>query len=328
MNEAKMTRRHEFSTIAFDPRVFTIGDKGVPVMTCSVSGDVLNGHSRHYIIERKKDLPWFIARTSNDRWAVNFQGNPLWPQAILSPHPQMLEVFGLTTNKSDETTLVPSWYTINRTLKELSNRSKEGTFFQFTEGHVETKNFVNQFIEDRKIPAGETGSLDFFHDWSYHFVPLLFSTYMENLRLTLLSIRSRLYDIDDPSTEFSEYSWSYYGHTLDELGQYVVSHRKERLSREDSIFRQMALSIDVFSAKLTQISFCLNCGFRDKIGNELVWAHNTLSVPSDITIRSVLPYEKDLRSFLNYQGDENHLSRSDTLKLALKEFESSLGAHH
>jgi len=87
------------------------------------------------------------------------------------------------------------------------------------------------------------------HDWAYHFVTFLFTDYLENVRSNLLWIRKRIHLFRGGTN----YSWNYYGHSLNEKGQMQGEGQLEEMSHEAAIYRQMAIALDVATAKFVQL---------------------------------------------------------------------------
>ena len=128
---------------------------------------------------------------------------------------------------------------------------------------------------------------DSVHDWSYHFVTLLFDEFLENLRLTLKVIRGHLSHF----TGETQYHWNYYGHSLDPTGNIKGHTVGEKMTYDQAIYRQMAISLDVTTAKLIQILLLHKKGMIDRCQSEIRWMETYLRGVSFESIQKILPFE-------------------------------------
>jgi len=218
------------------------------------------------LLVRRGEGAWSVARLERDRLSANFQGNPLWPQKVLEPYKNLSGHFGLTDSSTDSACLVPLADTINGRLNELLPLQSGPVIFGFEHGtELCNHSYVDRFIDFGKLPLADVTERDSVHDWSYHFVTFLFQEYLENVRLTLEFIRSRISLFSGTTA----YAWNYYGHTLDERSQMKGSAVVEEMPYEEAIYRQMAISLDVCTAKIVQLLGLYSKGLIDQCQREV-----------------------------------------------------------
>lgn len=270
------------------------------------------GDEYYRLVSRPDSAPWNVARLEKNRLSANFQGNPLWPVRVLQNYPQLREYFGLNDAATELSCILPLARTINAKMQSLTQSSFA---FQLIEdyprdshGHIDTRDYVDTFIDQRKLPMAELTDRDSIHDWSYHFVTLLFSTYLENVRLNLLYIRENL----DRFHGTTRYAWNYYGHTLDSEGQMRGKGVIEEMDARDAVYRQMAIALDVATAKPVQLLGLEQKGLIEKCPSEV----EAIRVFSDgvrqEAVHHILWMEESLEAKLNAPAKESQ--QHDILK--------------
>lgn len=202
------------------------------------------------ILMRIHDLPWSVVRLEKDRLSANFQGNPCWPQIILAPYQHLSDYLGLSQSVCENVCFVPTIETINQKIKGLLLRAAaplnedlflfcdESRYVGCTPTALSDKSYVDTFIDSGYLPMGNLNSLDSIHDWSYHFMSLMFPQFLKNIRSTLRVIRDHV----SKFVGSTSYAWNYYGHTLDKDGKFRATQKLEHMNYDSAIYRQMAVS--------------------------------------------------------------------------------------
>lgn len=293
----------DFSLHAINPVFGYIAAEQIPSISCEYMGEFFCDAGKFHQIRRMDSWPWFIARTKSDLIAGNFQGNPLWPSRCLRDFPSIKGFFGLSDDESVSECVIPDAVTINKRLELISTDLGESINYKYAVSIAENERlasslefYVDSFVDRRLLPFGLPGTIDFLHDWSYHFLPLLYPFYLENIRLCLSHIRKRLFEFSFVSEKVSR-QWNYYGHSLDSNGQYISDYRNEELSIRTTIYRQMARAIDVCTARVTQLSVCLVNGHRQQLKSALKDFAIFIGPLSNTAIERVLFLESRLDTY-------------------------------
>jgi hypothetical protein len=232
------------------------------------------GENRDRTIKSVVCNDWLRVRIEENRVSANFQVNPLCVPFILRRYPQLLHYFAIHadgfcyryvggkdffTLSADSLTL-PGYSDLNAKLQEIHSRVGVSSCFTFLPvdsyrtaaahgGFPEDAEYVQRFIESHFLPLGRPHTRNFAHDWSYHFSALLFPEILENLRLTIIEVLRGT----DWRVEAREYEWNYYGHSLDESGEIQGQKKKELQTYSAYIYRQIAIAIDVVTAKIVKL---------------------------------------------------------------------------
>ncbi len=259
-------------------------------VTLSNRGLLHIGEDLYRILTRLPDGEWSALRLEKDRLSANFQGNPLWPKLCLAAYPGLSQYFGLSASATATACILPMAKTVNRALGELF-AGQGFKAFGFAEGiNPSERSYVDLFIDEGKLPMADVVERDSIHDWSYHFMTLLFPEYLENVRLTLKHIRDHL-SLFSGSTA---YAWNYYGHSLDENENMKGHAVIEEMPYEAAIYRQMAISLDVATAKIVQLLGLARKGLLHKCRREvdlLSFFSNGVSMEG---LQNILYLEKNL----------------------------------
>lgn len=230
---------------------------------------------RYRLLSRDPRAPWCVARLEKDRLSANFQGNPLWPHRVLRDFPNLCDHFALSHAFNDAACILPLTAEINDRLDLLLGRTlrtspkrfgfQDASHYSATGGDlIPAQDYVDAFIDSGKLPMADVGERSSVHDWSYHFVTFLFEAFLENVRLNLELIRRNLGRFPGVTC----YAWNYYGHTLDQGGKMKGHTVREELSHRAAVYRQMAVSLDVATAKLVQLLCLQQAGHGDRCRSE------------------------------------------------------------
>ena len=236
-------------------------DQAYDFSSVAHAGQLKLPSGEEYRVLRRVGERWLAARLTEDRLSANFQGSPLWPERVLSPYPNLSAYFGLGKS-SESLCFIPSMETINGKLKALFGQSA------FTFARVENlteSQYVDLFVRHRQLPMACDEDQDSVHDWSYHFVALLFQDFLENVRVAADFVREWARGRD----HLVERTWNYYGHSLNSKGQFQSQYRVEKLPFSAAIDRQLAIAIDVATAKIVQILMLRTQGRTHAIQGEL-----------------------------------------------------------
>lgn len=271
----------------------------IPSVTCECIGVSRRGPEQYYNIRRKALHPWFVARTEGNRIVANFQGNPLWPSLCFRDFPNTRTFFGLSEYDAENICTIPHIHTLNKRIVSLMRRAglSAYTFEQANMREeslsVSLENYVDSFIDKKVMPFGVPGTIDFFHDWSYHFLSCLFPVYLDNLRQVLNHIRSRLL-ISEKKGMIVTRPWNYFGYSLTSSAGYVQDFREESLSYKVHIYRQMSAAIDVVTGRIVQIVVGIINGHGNRLNNELQAFSIFMEPMSNHAINRVLFQEEDV----------------------------------
>ncbi len=223
-----------------------------------------SGNSERYrLVKRLDDAKWSAVRLERDRLSANFQGNPLWPHQVLQTYKQLSDHFGLEGAYTADACLLPSVETINQKLNSIG--LGDFTFQNAGEITLTDQAYVDAFIDDGYLPMAAPEDRDSIHDWSYHFLTLLFTDYLENVRLNLAWIRKNIGVFEGQVVR----NWNYYGHRQDTYKKFIGEIKPEAMDWADAIYRQMAISLDVCTAKIVQILCMEQRGLLEKCSGEL-----------------------------------------------------------
>ncbi|MGE0528986.1 MAG: hypothetical protein AB7G93_10460 [Bdellovibrionales bacterium] len=222
---------------------------------------------RYRLLSRVFGASWSATRLERDRVSANFQGNPLWPKQVLQNYSNLSYHFGLTSSVYHDFALIPLAETINTKLRQLSaeigpTSEKEFVFESVQE--MSDRDYVDMFINNGRFPMAALEDRDSIHDWSYHFLTMLFGEYLENVRLTLACIRDQLGRFQGRVNR----TWNYYGHKRDRSGVIVGERVTEEMTYENAIYRQMAISMDVVTAQIVQLLYLERKGRLHQLGDE------------------------------------------------------------
>lgn len=263
-------------------------------VTIQHRGTLKVGGDEYRLISRLPTARWGAGRLERDRLSANFQGDPLWPQFVLQKYPNLLRYFALTGNSDEQNCILPMTKTINRNLVELAN--SEFGFMDYADypfdevGKVSARTYVDTFIDRGRLPMAPLEDRDSIHDWSYHFITFLFPEYLESVRQNLLFIRGNLYRFAGEAT----HSWNYYGHAVDEHGQMRGHGVVETMAYSEAIYRQMAIALDVATAKFVQLMRLELKGKVEQCKAERAAVGVFLSGVSAASVRKILWMEKTL----------------------------------
>jgi hypothetical protein len=258
------------------------------------------------ILMRIHDLPWSVVRLEKDRLSANFQGNPCWPQIILAPYQHLSDYLGLSQSVRENVCFVPTIETINQKIKDLllgAAPLNEDLFFFCDESRYERctspglsdKSYVDTFIDFGYLPMGNLNSLDSIHDWSYHFISLMFPQLLKNIRSTLRVIRDHV----SKFVGSTSYVWNYYGHTLDKDGKFRATQKLEHMNYDSAIYRQMAVSLDVGTAKIIQLLMAERNGLLNQVSTEIAWCELFMTGVHLDGIKSLLYLENGLEKIFS-----------------------------
>ena len=260
---------------------------GSDVVTLSHRGYLSYEGEEYRLLSRKLGLNWAATRLEQNRLSANFQGSPLWPQQVLARYPSLLRHFRLVDNASENSCILPMPATINSFLHQLPDC--EFKFQEFT-GELSIKRYVDSFIDSKVLPMAKAIDRDSVHDWSYHFITLLFPEYLEGLRSNIQFVREHL----DLFSGETGYEWPYYGHGLNAEGQMELESKAENLTYRDAIYRQMAIALDVATAKIVQILSVEAKGMLHKCQTEIQAIAPYLSGVNHMAVVSILWQEREL----------------------------------
>jgi hypothetical protein len=194
--------------------------------------------------------------------------------------------FGLGYS-SEQVCLIPTTETINAGLKKLFGSNAFG--FE-DDQKISDREYVDRFIDLRRLPMAPLEERDSVHDWSYHFVTFLFPEYIENVRLTLAWIRENIGRFSGDVVR----EWNYYGHTQDASGAMKGHLRTEKMPYTAAIYRQMAISLDVTTAKIVQILCLGEQAALTKCNRELNQIRTFFKGVTPASLKSILWLEKDV----------------------------------
>lgn len=212
-------------------------------------GTFSDGEGDSYrILSRVQGSSWSARRLERDRLSANFQGDPLWPKKVLAKYKALSEYFALNSSAED-CCILPMTKTINRKLGLLTGSESGFRDLRDYSQPISDRAYVDAFIEYGILPMGEIQDRDSVHDWAYHFVTFLLPDYLMRVREALAFVRARIHLCHGET----EYAWNYYGHTLNAQGQMQGRPVKEKMAHVDAVYRQMAISLDVATAKPVQL---------------------------------------------------------------------------
>jgi hypothetical protein len=243
---------------------------------------------------------WCATRLENDRLTANFQGNPLWPFEVLDAYPNLAGLFGLFPSLSDDACIIPLPETINARLAQLHRTLSEGDdgcpWFRQVQAYdsydgelITDEDYIDSFIDHTAFPVSREETKDSLHDWSYHFMTLLFPSYFDGLRRTLAWVRTHISDFHGPS----HHAWNYFGHTLDDNGYLVGNFRAETIPYRSAIYRQMSITLDSATGKPIQLLMLHKRGRLDRYEGERQAASAFLSGVTDWSVRCILFLEPE-----------------------------------
>lgn len=251
--------------------------------------ELVGDFEQYRLISRVESGDWKAVRLEKNRLSANFQGSPLWPQRALQRYPALSAFFGLSESSSENVCLIPTVETINRKLQKLMSHD-----YRF-ERHkpLNAREYVNRFIDLRALPMAAIEDRDSVHDWSYHFLTFLFTDYLENVRASLKFIRDNLDVFQGEVVR----TWNYYGHSLIE-GQMRGVAVESRLSHQDAVFQQMAISLDVCTAKIVQILCLKERDLLEKCRSEVSFLETFLSPINEAALKKHLWLEPEIDALL------------------------------
>jgi hypothetical protein len=263
------------------------------------------GGETYRVLSRVPGARWRALRLERDRLSANFQGHPLWPHKALARYPKLSASLGLAGAYSKDVCLLPDMDTANGFLRVLGLGH-----FQFRGAQpASDRAYVDAFIDRRVLPMADVLGRDSIHDWSYHFLTFLFPEYLESVRANLEWIRAHLHRFEGKVTR----AWVHYGHGRDESGRMTIDAREERTAWEEAIYRQMAVSLDVCTAKIVQILCVDESGQIERCRSEL----NIVSVFSagvtDESLAVLLWLEPRLKETLSAPRRGRPLYPEDTM---------------
>tara|TARA_Y100001935_G_C17308278_1_gene513898 strand:- start:2571 stop:3626 length:1056 start_codon:yes stop_codon:yes gene_type:complete len=238
------------------------------------------------LISRNGDSEWSGMRLEKDRISANFQGSPLWPQKALEDFPNLIAFFNLKSCSSDRSCILPMDSVINHRLRALDI---QGFSFKRRDSEISCEEYVDSFLAQGVLPMAPLVDRNSIHDWSYHFVTFLIPEYLESVQANLKWIRDRI----SLYSGLTNYSWNYYGHTLDDQGKMISFGIQEEMTYRDAIYRQMAVSLDVATAKIVQLLLLERTGHIKNCRTELLSVAIFMSGVHSDAIRKILWMEKD-----------------------------------
>lgn len=262
--------------------------------TLTVEGDEFR------LVVRYPEGLWSVQRLEQDRLSANFQGNPLWPELTLAPYPNLSAFFGLDGSSNEEACILPLPSLIQKRLRSLFVERGDKVFYFVEAADWTDCRYVDAFLDHGQLPYARLHDRDSIHDWSYHFVTLLFPDYLENLRLNLRFIRDHL----DRFQGQTSYAWNYYGHSLDANHRFESHPRIEAMPHVDAIYRQMAISLDVFTAKIVQLLNMRRHGLLDKCQRELDAIATIFNGVSLKAVEAILWMETDVKDRFTFSPNE------------------------
>lgn len=249
----------------------------------------LGSLKEEYRILVRQGSSWQAVRLEKNRLSANFQGSPLWPALALAQFKNLQNYFGLDGASSKSVCLIPTPSTINQKLAGLL----APLAFRFSEKMpICEKEYVDNFIDQGILPMAPIDDRDSVHDWSYHFVTFLFPEYMENVRQTLLFIRGNLSLFQGSVVR----GWNFYGHSHDANGNMKGEAIPEQLYYQDAIYRQMAISLDVATAKIVQLLCLREKGLIGRCRSELDYIGCFFARVSRSSVHRMLFMESNLDS--------------------------------
>lgn len=203
---------------------------------------------------KETDLPWFCDTIGTDRFSANFQGDPRWPSEVLKLFPSLyLQFFGESHIENNKI-LIPTYNIINKRVKYLSDLERPILFHLSDNYHLNFSQklykYVDEYIDNYCLPCGKPGTLDHLHDWSYHFLALLFQDYCNRIR-EILSFVRKTANLDESS--YINAVWNYYGNKRDEQGLHISKLVSKRINYKEYYYRQMANYIDVTTGRISQL---------------------------------------------------------------------------
>ena len=247
---------------------------------------------------------WKADRLEKNKLSANFQGNPLWPAKSLQGYDFLMKYFGLVGSYSEDLCVIPSTNTINSKILALHSAKGIETdrIFLFKEtidyssdSIVGNRAYVDTFIDQRKLPMAPVEFRDSVHDWSYHFITLLFTDYLEAIRLSLSHIRASI--PEDPN--LYDYEWNYYGHQLNKKGEMQGCERTSKLTRKSAVYQQMAISLDVATAKIIQLLAIRKQGLLERCQSEVAAVELYMSGDAKAIVDRILWNDKDRSEFVS-----------------------------
>ncbi len=250
-------------------------------------GNLDLGPFQFRLISRLPETKWSAARLEKNRLSANFQGNPLWPERVLSPYESLSRYFFLKASSSEQSCILPMALTLNSKINDLLG---DRFGFQEFEESLTDKDYVDTFIDSGRLPMANPIDRDSVHDWAYHFVTFLFTDYLENVRSNLLWIRKRIHLFQGTTN----YSWNYYGHSLNEKGQMEGQGQLEEMNHEAAIYRQMAIALDVATAKFVQLMALEQQGQIERCQAEIQAVGVFLNGVTSESIKTILWMEPSL----------------------------------
>ena len=220
----------------------------------------------HRVLEKNIDSNWGAYQLERDRISANFQGNPLWPYNVLKKYQNIIKHFDLLPQLTQNICLIPTLEKINNDLESIKLKNNKFKFYELkVDEKISEKEYVNMFIDQNLLPMATEKNRDSIHDWSYHFLTMLFPKYLELVQDCLRGIRNNL----PHKNELNLYSWNYYGHTVDFEGKMRGIEKTCEMTCHDAIYRQMAISLDVATAKPIQLLLLSNSEPKKSLKNEL-----------------------------------------------------------
>jgi hypothetical protein len=264
------------------------------------------GEERYRILTRLPGAKWSALRLERDRLSANFQGNPLWPHKALARYPKLSAALGLAGAFGEDVCLLPDFRTANSFLRNLGQGR-----FRFEAGQPATdRAYVDNFIDACILPMAPALERDSVHDWAYHFVTLLFPEYLESLRRNLDWIRAHIHRFEGSVTR----EWNHYGHSRDEQGSMILHSRRDTTSWEEAVYRQMAVSLDVCTAKIVQILCVDEKGLLDRCLSELKIVSVFAAGVTAESLATVLWLEPNLAKILAPPPSTGHAFRPEAMK--------------
>ncbi len=263
-------------------------------VTLSHRGFLTVGVDQYRLLSRSKASPWAATLLERNRISANFQGSPLWPQTALERYPALCRHFGLNSNVGRTSCILPVTKNVNDKLSRLTDcvfKFRDLSDYQLGEdGSLSAKLYVDNFIDDKVLPMGDFQNRDSIHDWSYHFLTLLMPDYLENIRLNLAFIRDHIEQFSGQTN----YRWNYYGHSLNEIGALHIESVAEVMDHKAAVYRQMAIALDVASAKIVQLISIEQRGLLGNCKSEISTIGAFLKSVNKQALRTILWLEQDL----------------------------------
>lgn len=224
--------------------------------TLQLSGSIIqDGVPQHHIYRRHSGAPWGAYRVEKNTFSANYQGNPLWPARVVAKFPYLATHLELSHSYTKNMCIVPTPSRFNERLARLGLNKygfKEITSYpSYKNCGISDFDYVSQFVDGGFLPYAAYGERDAIHDWSYHSVSFLFEGYLDQVRTRFRRIVDALSNYRGADVT---YAWDLYGCSFDEKTGLPIKERVTKtMPHVHALYRQLAVSLDVASAKPSQV---------------------------------------------------------------------------